>query len=169
MEQQTLFAHDRIQLFSYLRKGRIIRLDVPAFIRYTTGILHVLLISRFVLRVQHIPSDSGLAKGIYTLTDPLMQPVLDIFRVVSGSEQETTALLFWSTLLALLVYGLVAYGIGQLFDIMGPLDQDQVEDSSRQDVRAVTHGEDSSVSDWFRQPRRRAHDQDPPDYSHYYE
>lgn len=168
MEQQTLFAHDRIQLFSHARKSRL-WLDVPAGIRYATGILHVVLIARFVLRVQHIPSESGIANGIYAISDPLIQPVLDIFGTSASSGQETFALLLWSTLLALLVYGLVAYGIGQLFDIMGPLDQDQVEDSSRQDIRALTHGEHTSVSDWFRQPRRKMRDQESPDYSQYYE
>jgi len=78
---------------------------------YILGVLEVLLAFRFVLKLLGANPGAGFSSFIYTVTYPFAVPFLNVFRItqVAGSTVE------WTTLLAMFVYFLIAYGIIKLF------------------------------------------------------
>jgi hypothetical protein len=78
---------------------------------YILGILEVLLAFRFFLKLAGANPGAGFTRFIYDLSLPFAAPFLDVFRIssVDGKVFE------WTTLLAMVVYWLVAYGISRLF------------------------------------------------------
>lgn len=81
---------------------------------YILGVLEVLLGFRFILKLLGANQGAGFTDFIYTLSSPFVSPFLNVFGVtrVVGSVFE------WTTLLAMAVYALVAWGIINLF-VMG--------------------------------------------------
>lgn len=81
---------------------------------YILGIIEVLLVFRFLLRLLGANPAAGFTSFIYTLSYPFATPFLNVFRVtqVEGSVFE------WTTLLAMIVYWLIAAGLVRLF-LMG--------------------------------------------------
>lgn len=78
---------------------------------YILGILEVLLAFRFVLKLLAANSAAGFTSFIYAASYPFLAPFLSVFRItrIEGSIFE------WPTLLAMLVYWLIAWGIIKLF------------------------------------------------------
>jgi YGGT family len=78
---------------------------------YVLSVLEVLLAFRFVLKMTGANPGSGFASFIYNATYMFVQPFNTVFRMtrIEGSVLE------WTTLLAMLVYLLVGWGIVQLF------------------------------------------------------
>ncbi|HYF10513.1 MAG TPA: YggT family protein [Candidatus Paceibacterota bacterium] len=81
---------------------------------YLLGLLEALLAFRFVLKLLGANPEAGFTSFIYGVTYPFVAPFLNVFRITSvqGSVFE------WTTLLAMLVYWLIAIGIIKLF-LMG--------------------------------------------------
>lgn len=78
---------------------------------YVLGVLEALLAFRFILKLLAANPAAGFTRFIYTLTYPFTEPFLAVFRItrVQGSVFE------WPTLLAMVVYWLVATAIIRLF------------------------------------------------------
>ena len=78
---------------------------------YLLGLLNILLGFRFILKLLAANSSAGFTNFIYTLSYPFASPFLNVFRVsrVEGSIFE------WTTLLAMAVYSLIAWGIVKIF------------------------------------------------------
>ena len=78
---------------------------------YLLGIVEVLLAFRFVLKLLGANAAAGFTSFIYGVTYFLAAPFLTVFRTarVEGSVFE------WSTLLAMLVYLVIAWAISKLF------------------------------------------------------
>ena len=81
---------------------------------YLLGLLEALLAFRFVLKLLGANAEAGFTSFIYGVTYVFTAPFLSVFRItkVSGSIFE------WTTLLAMLVYWLIALAIVKLF-LMG--------------------------------------------------
>ena len=81
---------------------------------YLLGLLEVLLAFRFVLKLLGANPEAGFSSFIYGVTYIFAAPFLSVFRMtqVAGSVFE------WTTLLAMLVYWILAFGIIKLF-LMG--------------------------------------------------
>jgi len=81
---------------------------------YVLGIIEVLLAFRFVLKLLGANPAAGFTAFIYGITYALAAPFLTVFRTarVEGSVFE------WSTLLAMLVYLIIAWAISKLL-LMG--------------------------------------------------
>jgi YGGT family len=81
---------------------------------YILGLLEILLAFRFVLKLLGANAGAGFTRFIYNSTSVFTAPFRAVFpsSVVEGSVFE------WTTLLAMAVYWLVAYGIIRIF-IMG--------------------------------------------------
>jgi hypothetical protein len=81
---------------------------------YLLGLLEILLAFRFILKLLGANAEAGFTSFVYGATYICTAPFLSVFRMtkVSGSIFE------WTTLLAILVYWLVAFGIIKLF-LMG--------------------------------------------------
>lgn len=78
---------------------------------YILGLLEALLAFRFVLKLLAANPSAGFSSFINNVSYPFAAPFLSVFRVtkVEGSIFE------WTTLLAMLVYWLIAWGIVRLF------------------------------------------------------
>jgi len=81
---------------------------------YLLGLMEVLLAFRFVLRLTGANPEAGFTSFIYGITYVFAAPFLNVFRItqIAGSVFE------WTTLLAMAVYGIVAFGLIKLF-VMG--------------------------------------------------
>lgn len=82
---------------------------------YILGIVEVLLAFRFILKLLGANAGAGFTSFVYGITYVFATPFLTVFRssqIVAGSIFE------WTTLLAMVVYWIVAMGIVQLF-LMG--------------------------------------------------
>jgi hypothetical protein len=81
---------------------------------YILGLIEVLLLFRFVLKLLAANPDAGFTSFIYGVTNLFASPFISVFRVtyIEGSIFE------WTTILAMLVYWIVAIGIVKLF-LMG--------------------------------------------------
>jgi hypothetical protein len=78
---------------------------------YILGLLEVLLAFRFALKLTGANSGAGFTNFIYAVTWPFVAPFNAVFlrTTVQGSIFE------WTTLLAMLVYWMIAYAIIRLF------------------------------------------------------
>ncbi len=78
---------------------------------YILGILEVLLAFRFILKLTGANATAGFTSFIYGITFPFAAPFLNVFRItrVEGSIFE------WTTILAMLVYWLIAWAIIRIF------------------------------------------------------
>src|ERR1700685_1600186 len=80
---------------------------------YILGILEVLLAFRFFLKLAGANPAAGFSSFIFDFSYPFAAPFLSVFNItqVDGKVFE------WTTLLAMVVYWIVAYGISRLFVI----------------------------------------------------
>jgi hypothetical protein len=81
---------------------------------YIAGLLEALLAFRFALKLLGANPAAGFTSFIYGITYPFAAPFLSVFKItdVNGSVFE------WTTVLAMLVYWLIALAIIKLF-LMG--------------------------------------------------
>lgn len=81
---------------------------------YIIGLLEAILAFRFVLKLLGANAGAGFTSFIYGITQPFAAPFLSVFKItkVEGSIFE------WTTLLAMLVYWLIAMAIANLL-VMG--------------------------------------------------
>src|SRR5262245_24787081 len=81
---------------------------------YILGLLEAILAFRFILKLLAANPNAGFSSFIYNLSYPFAAPFLSVFRItrVEGNIFE------WTTLLAMIVYWLLALGIIRLF-VMG--------------------------------------------------
>lgn len=89
---------------------------------YILGFVEIMLGFRITLKALGANPESGFTSFIYGLTNPLALPFQGIFRTSfsNGSVFE------WSTLVAALVYALVAYGIVYFIQLMKPVSPKEV-------------------------------------------
>jgi hypothetical protein len=90
---------------------------------YILGVIEVLLAFRIVLKLLGANAQSGFTSFIYAISNPFALPFAGILRVTGISEMT----LEWSTLIAMAVYGIVAYGIIALFQLVKPTSEEEVE------------------------------------------
>ncbi len=81
------------------------------FVWYIIGAIEILLAFRFVLKLLGANTGAGFTNFIYSITHVFTVPFSRVFHItaVDGSIFE------WTTLLAMLVYWVVAIGIVRLF------------------------------------------------------
>ena len=82
---------------------------------YIVGLLEALLAFRFVLKLFGANPSAGFTSFIYGVTYPFAAPFLSVFKItkVEGSVFE------WTTLLAMLVYWLIALAIAIILFAIG--------------------------------------------------
>ena len=90
---------------------------------YILSVIETLLVFRFLLKLIGANPEAGFTKLIYTLSYPFDAPFLYVVRStqVSGSVFE------WTTLLAMLVYWVLAWGIVRLFVMGKPVSRTEAE------------------------------------------
>lgn len=81
---------------------------------YLLGIVEILLGFRFILKLLGANSGAGFTDFIYGVSTPFVAPFVAVFR----TSRAEGSVLEWTTLLAMLVYWVIAWGIIKLF-VMG--------------------------------------------------
>ena len=78
---------------------------------YLLGILETILVLRFLLKLFGANPLAGFTSFVYYITWPFVVPFLSVFKisVVAGSIFE------WTTILAMIVYWIIAWAIIRLF------------------------------------------------------
>lgn len=79
---------------------------------YLSGLLQFLLIFRLILKLTGANPSAGFTSFIYDTSFPFVSPFINVFNV---TMVEGGGVFEWSTLLAMLIYALIAWGIIQLF------------------------------------------------------
>ncbi len=114
--ETTLTSH------AYEQKEAIFR--VYQIIWYILALVEILLGFRFAFRAIGANPFTFSVNLIYTLTNPLTFPFTGIIRnYIYG-----TTILEWSTLIAAVVYALIAWGIVYLFQLVKPVTPEEVEE-----------------------------------------
>lgn len=81
---------------------------------YLLSLLEILLAFRFVLKLFGANASAGFTDFIYSVTHIFTAPFLSVF----GASKVAGSIFEWTTLLAMLVYWVIALGIIKLF-LMG--------------------------------------------------
>ena len=87
-------------------------------IYYLLGIVEALLICRFVLRLLGANPVNTFVTIIYAITDVFLWPFSGIFRSAVTTGIETKSFLEPATIIAMIVYALIAWGIAKLVEIL---------------------------------------------------
>ncbi|HYF05150.1 MAG TPA: YggT family protein [Patescibacteria group bacterium] len=83
------------------------------FVQYVLGIIEGVLALRLFLRLFGANAAAAFTDFVYTLSAPLVQPFISVFRV-----QQVEGMVFeWTTVLAMVVYWLIAEAIIRLIAI----------------------------------------------------
>lgn len=90
---------------------------------YILGIIEVILAFRIILKFLGANSYSGFTSFIYAISSPFAMPFAGILGVTVSSDM----VFEWSTLIAMVVYTIIAYGIVALFQLVKPTNQNEVE------------------------------------------
>ena len=90
---------------------------------YILSVVEVLLLFRFFLKLIGANPDAGFSNLIYTLSYPLAGPFLYVVR----STQVEGSIFEWTTLLAMLVYWLIAWGIVRLIVMGKPISEGEAD------------------------------------------
>ncbi len=81
---------------------------------YLAGLLEALLAFRLFLKLLGANPSAGFTSFIYGVTYPFAAPFLNVF----GITRVDSSVLEWTTILAMIVYWLIAMGIARLL-VMG--------------------------------------------------
>jgi hypothetical protein len=108
---------------AYEKKKTIFR--TYQIIWYVLGLIEVLLTFRIVLKMLGANVNTIFVSLIYVISDPLAIPFSGIFRMTSMTG---SAYFEWSTLIAMVVYLLIAYGLVHLMQLVKPTNPQEVNE-----------------------------------------
>ncbi len=92
---------------------------------YILGVVEILLASRILLKLIGANLNSGFTSFIYSISAPLALP----FSGVLGVTTSLANVIEWSTLIAMVVYAVVAFGFVKLFQLIKPTTEKEVNQS----------------------------------------
>src|SRR4030042_4526653 len=92
--------------------------SIEYLIYFFFGALEILLAFRLVLKLMGASMASGFVRLIYSLTGIFIIPFEGIFRRGFAQGIETTSVLEPSTLVAIIVYAILAWGIVKLIRVL---------------------------------------------------
>lgn len=102
-----------------LGEGKAEKSQTTGYIIYFLfGLIDVLLAFRLVFKLTGASPGSGFVNFIYSLTQIFIAPFAGIFHQATTTGIETTAVLEPATLVAIVVYAILAWGIIQLIAIL---------------------------------------------------
>lgn len=107
----------------YHQKKRIFR--AYQVIYYLLGLVEVLLAARILFKLFGANAASPFISMLYGVSDIFALPFAGIFGVTATQ----TSVLEWSTIVAMVVYAVVAYGAVELFQLIKPTNPVEVEEN----------------------------------------
>ncbi len=84
------------------------------WVYYILGALEILLAFRMIFKMTGANPNSGFVSFIYSLSDIFIAPFAGIFNSATAKGNVTTAIFEPATLVAMIVYLIVFYGIAKL-------------------------------------------------------
>jgi hypothetical protein len=93
---------------------------------YFFGILEILLAFRLAFKLLGANPNSGFVSFIYSISKVFLVPFTAIFRSASTQGIETKAILEPGTIIAMIVYALLAWGIVKLLIIINEHNEDRI-------------------------------------------
>jgi hypothetical protein len=84
---------------------------------YLLGVLEALLAFRFIFKLLGANPGSTFVSLIYTISGAFLAPFNSIFRAAVNKGIETESVLEPTTIIAMIVYALIAYGVVKLIEI----------------------------------------------------
>lgn len=84
---------------------------------YILGVIEVLLAFRFVFKLLGANPASSFVSFIYTLSNIFLAPFMGIFRTETTRGFETQAVMEPATIVAIIVYAVIAWGIVKFIEI----------------------------------------------------
>jgi hypothetical protein len=93
---------------------------VANIVWYIYGLVAVLLVIRFIMKIAGASTASTFVRAIYDVTYVLALPFDSIFRTASTSSGTVTSVFEPSIIVAIVVYALIAWGIVKLIQINEP-------------------------------------------------
>lgn len=118
---EQYYSDPSVQVPNYQRKKTVFR--AYQVVWYILGVIEVLLAFRVLLKLLAANPGSGFTQFIYGVSAPLAVPFLGVIT----SSTVGRSVLEWSTLLAMIVYLVVAYGIAKLIQFIKPATPEEVE------------------------------------------
>lgn len=106
-----------VVLTTPVKKGATNSETSEYLVYYFFGALEILLIFRLILKIAGASLNSWFVTIVYTLTRFFIIPFEGMFRRVSTQGIETTSILEPSTIVAIIVYAILAVGIVKLIRI----------------------------------------------------
>ena len=94
---------------------------------YVFYVLEFLLLTRFLLKLLAANAGAGFTQFIYTLSAVPLAP----FRFVFGADSVGNSVFEWSTLLAMLVYYFVAWGLVKAFSMSRDIRESEADQGLR--------------------------------------
>ena len=92
-------------------------LKARKYVYYILGILEVLFAFRLIFKILGANPSSPFVSFIYSLSQLFLWPFVSIFRTVGTKGVETQAVLEPATIIGMIVYALIAWGIIKLIEI----------------------------------------------------
>ncbi|OGB63181.1 hypothetical protein A2X44_03565 [candidate division CPR3 bacterium GWF2_35_18] len=96
------------------------------------GLLEVLLLFRLVLKFTGASTGSTFVDFIYGITGIFLLPFDGIFRTIFSQGAETTSALEPSTLVGIIVYAILAWGIVKLLRVLSGKQQPGEEEAGEE-------------------------------------
>jgi len=101
-----------------VNKAREQNLVLRRIVYFLIGILEALFAFRLVFKFLGASPDSGFVSFIYSVSGVFLAPFSGIFRTAVTTGIETKSVLEPATIIAMVVYALVGYGIIRLIEIL---------------------------------------------------
>jgi len=93
------------------------KLKTKQIVYYILGILEVLFLFRLVFKLLGANPYSGFVSFIYSVTQVFLSPFISILKSPVTRGNVTQAVLEPSTIVGMIVYALIAWGIARLIEI----------------------------------------------------
>jgi hypothetical protein len=93
---------------------------------YILTFIEIVLAFRFIFKLLGVNPEAGFTKLVYGVSTPFASPFLSMFSASANKGVETTSYLEWSTLLAAIVYVIIAWGVTKIFKLGKPTDPNEV-------------------------------------------
>jgi len=90
---------------------------VRKLVYYVLGVLEALFAFRLIFKFLGANPGSAFVSFIYTISEVFLAPFIGIFRSAVSSGIETKSVLESTTIIAMIVYALIAYGVVRLVEI----------------------------------------------------
>lgn len=117
-------SREKTQVISHEAEEYTAIWSINRFVYYAFSVVETLLVFRFVLKVLGANPASPFVAFIYNLSSPFESPFRNIFRSAVTEGLETVSVFEPSTIVAFLVYLVVAAGIVELIKIATAMRED---------------------------------------------